>query len=66
MTFTELEPLFLEAISEMAVYKKLDGFSEDQIYNWRKGRAKYTKGDMLDVLSQLGIITVKNYHNAIT
>jgi hypothetical protein len=58
MENSRLEKLFLEAISEMAVYKKLEGISEDQIYNWRKGRKKYTQGEILDVLSQLGIISI--------
>jgi hypothetical protein len=58
MEKSRLEKLFLEAISEMAVYKKLEGISEDQIYNWRKGRKKYTQGEILDVLSQLGIISI--------
>lgn len=58
MENSTLEKFFLEAIAEMAVYKKLDGISEDQIYNWRKGRKKYTRGEMLDVLSQLGIISI--------
>ena len=58
MEKSTLEKLFLEAIAEMAVYKKLEGISEDQIYNWRKGRKKYTQGEILDVLSQLGIISI--------
>jgi uncharacterized protein YnzC (UPF0291/DUF896 family) len=58
MNDTTLEKLFLESINELAVYNKLQGISEDQIYNWRKGRKKYTRGEMLDVLSQLGIITI--------
>ena len=58
MDYTKIEKLFLEAINQLAVYNKLEGYSEDNIYNWRKGRKKYTKGEMLDVLSQLGIITI--------
>lgn len=55
---TTLEKLFLEAISEMAVYNKLQGYTKDNLYNWRKDRKPYTRGEMLDVLSQLEIITI--------
>lgn len=53
-----LEKLFVQAIQEMAIYKKLEGYSEDKIYNWRTGRKKYTRAEILDVLSQLGIISI--------
>lgn len=58
ITFEQLQPIFLKAISERAVSSKLEGFTEDQIYNWRKKRKKYTKGEMLDVLNQLGLLTI--------
>jgi hypothetical protein len=60
MTTTEIESLFFEVLEEKAVYKKLEGISEDKIYNWRKARGpKPTIGDMLSVLYQLNIIEIK-------
>jgi hypothetical protein len=60
MTDQKIEVLFYATIEEKAIYNKLQGISEDKIYNWRKGRfAKPSLGDMLDVLYQLKKITVK-------
>lgn len=58
MTIPDIMATFLKAIKEKAVYNKLDGISENQIYNWRKGRATPTVGDMLNVLHQLNLITI--------
>jgi hypothetical protein len=60
MTNLQIEKLFFETIEETAIYNKLEGISEDKIYNWRKGRGrKPTTGEMLDVLYQLDRIEVK-------
>lgn len=62
MTTTQIETLFFEVLEEKAVYKKLEGISEDKVYNWRKVRGpKPTIGDMLNVLYQLQRITVFPY-----
>jgi hypothetical protein len=59
MTTQQIEVLFFEIIKEKAIYNKLEGISEDKLYNWRKGRgAKPTIGDMINVLYQLNKITV--------
>jgi hypothetical protein len=59
----EIEALFFKVIEERAIYKQLQGISEDKIYNWRKGRgAAPDIGDMLGVLYQLKYIyIVKNF-----
>jgi hypothetical protein len=60
MTNTQIEKLFFETIEETAIYNKLEGISEDKIYNWRKGRGrKPSTGEMLEVLYQLEKIEVK-------
>lgn len=56
MDIKRIEEYFREAIQEKAVYNKLEGYSEDKIFNWRKNRIKITRGEMIDVLWQLGII----------
>jgi hypothetical protein len=59
MTNTQIEKLFFETIEETAIYNKLEGISEDKIYNWRKGRGrKPTIGEMLDVLYQMNKIVI--------
>lgn len=59
MTTSQIEELFLIAIQEKAIYNKLEGITEDKIYNWRKERGvKPTTGDMLNVLYQLNKITI--------
>jgi|GEM_PF-6156334 len=58
MTDVQLEVLFLKAIAGMAIYNKLNGYTKDKLYNWRKGRKPYNRAEMLDVLSQLNIITI--------
>ena len=59
MTNTQIEKLFFETIEETAIYNKLEGISEDKIYNWRKGRGrKPSLGEMLEVLYQLKKITI--------
>lgn len=62
MTLTEIKALFAEVIEEKAIYQKLEGISEDTVYNWRKGRGKKppTTGQMLDVLWQLGKIKISH------
>lgn len=69
MTTEQIEILFWETINKKesygeAIYKKLEGISEDKIYNWRKGqRTKPNLGDMLNVLYQLKLISVNEIHN---
>lgn len=59
MTTIQIEKLFFETIEETAIYNKLEGISEDKIYNWRKGRGrKPTLGEMLEVLYQLNKISI--------
>ena len=59
MTTIQIENLFFETIEETAIYNKLEGISEDKIYNWRKGRGRNpTLGEMLEVLYQLNKITI--------
>ncbi len=59
MTTDQIKSLFFASIEEKAVYNKLEGISEDKIYNWRKGRGnKPTIGDMLNVLYQLKLIKI--------
>jgi len=58
MTEAEITELFNDSLKERAVYKRLVGFSEDHIYNFRKGRTTATLGDMLSILYQLGLITI--------
>ena len=59
MTSTQIETLFHEVIQEKAIYNKLEGITENQIYNWRKQRTTPTIGDMLGVLYQLKKVEVK-------
>lgn len=59
MTPNEIEELFYETITKTrALYNKIDGYTEDMIYNWKTvpQRKKPTLGDMLSVLYQLGLI----------
>lgn len=58
MTPEQLETLFFEVIQEKAIYNKLEGVTENQIYNWRKQRTTPSIGDMLGVLYQLKKISV--------
>ena len=59
MTPKQIEDLFFQTIEEKAIYKKLEGISEDKIYNWRKGRGKKpSAGEMLEVLYQLKKISI--------
>lgn len=63
MTTEQIEILFQETINNKeaygkALYKQLEGVTENQIYNWRKQRTKPTIGDMLNVLYQLKKISI--------
>jgi hypothetical protein len=64
MTPEQIETLFWETINKKeaygeAIYNKLEGITENQIYNWRKGRGKKpSQGDMLNVLYQLNLVKV--------
>jgi hypothetical protein len=59
MTNAQIEKLFFETLEEKAIYNKLEGITEDKIYNWRKGRGrKPTTGEMLEVLYQFNKITI--------
>lgn len=64
MTTEQIEILFTEAINQKepygkALYNRLEGVTENQIYNWRNQRTKPSIGDMLNVLYQLNKISVK-------
>jgi hypothetical protein len=59
MNQIEIDLLFNQVIKEKAIYNKLEGVTENMIYNWRKGRGKKPSiGDMLGVLWQLNLITI--------
>jgi hypothetical protein len=58
MTTGQIKNVFLEAIQEKAVYNKLEGITENQIYNWRRNRTTPSIGDMLGVLYQLNKISI--------
>ena len=71
MTTEQLETLFFEVIQEKAIYNKLEGITENQIYNWRKQRTKPTIGDMVNVLYQLKKVNLvlsveKNIERSVT
>lgn len=55
----EIKEAFFKAIQEKAIYKKLQGISDDKIYNWLNDRQKPTVGDMINVLHQLGYLELK-------
>jgi hypothetical protein len=65
MTTTQIETLFWETLNKKesygsAIENKLQGISEDKLYNWRKARGpKPTIGDMLNMLYQLKLIKVE-------
>ncbi len=61
MTKTDIDELFNETIQKTkALYNKVEGFSEDTIYNWKKGRTTPTLGDKLSVLYQMNLITLSS------
>ena len=60
MTDTQINELFNDTIhNTRALYNKIEGFSEDTIYNWKKGRTIPTLGDKLSVLYQLNLINIQ-------
>lgn len=60
MTDTQINELFNDTIQNTrALYNKIEGFSEDTIYNWKKGRTIPTLGDKLSVLYQLNLINIQ-------
>lgn len=59
MNKQQIEELFLETITKTrAIYNKVEGYSEDTIYNWKTLRTKPKLGDMCSILLQLNLITV--------
>jgi len=59
MNQIEIDLLFNEVIKQRGVYHKLEGITENMIYNWRKGRGKKPDiGTMLGVLFQLDLIRI--------
>lgn len=59
MNQLEIDLLFNEVIKKRGIYHKLEGVTENMIYNWRKGRGKKPDiGTMLGVLFQLNLITI--------
>ncbi len=64
MNQIEIDLLFNQVIKERGIYNKLEGVTENMIYNWRKGRGKKPSiGDMLGVLWQLNLIGVIDKSN---
>jgi hypothetical protein len=60
MTQIQIEELFKETIfKNRYIHNKVNGFSKDTIYNWRKGRTSPRIGEMLSVLYQLNLIKVE-------
>ena len=61
MTEQQIKELFVDTITNTrALYNKVEGYSEDTIYNWKIGRTPPKLGDMLSILYQLKLITVQN------
>ncbi|WP_396153712.1 hypothetical protein [Flavobacterium sp.] len=59
MNQIEIDLLFNQVIQQRGIYNKLEGVTENMIYNWRKGRGKKPSiGDMLGVLWQLNLIKI--------
>jgi len=59
MNQLEIDLLFHETIQQRGIYNKLEGITENMIYNWRKGRGKKPDiGTMLGVLFQLDLIRI--------
>lgn len=64
MNELEIDLLFNDVIKQRGIYHKLEGISENMIYNWRKGRGKRPDiGTMLGVLFQLNLITIHGKPN---
>jgi hypothetical protein len=59
MNQIEIDLLFNQVIQQRGIYNKLEGITENMIYNWRNGRGKKPDiGTMLGVLWQLNLITI--------
>ncbi|OYX86815.1 MAG: hypothetical protein B7Y83_00310 [Flavobacteriales bacterium 32-34-25] len=60
MTTEKINELFEKAIdkNKRIPISKLQGISNDKIYNWRNGRNIPTIGDKLNLLWQLGKIKI--------
>lgn len=60
MTEIEIKTLFIEAIKERGVYKKI-AVSWDVVYNWKNNRgSKPSLGQMLETLYRLELIKIEN------
>ena len=61
MTQSQIQELFNETLHKTkALHNKVQDFSEDTLYNWRKGRTTPKLGDMLSILYQLKLIKVED------
>jgi hypothetical protein len=59
MTVVEIHELFEDTVmNTRALYNKVEGYSEDTIYNWKTKRTQPKLGDMLSILYQLNLIKV--------
>ena len=60
MTTEQIHQKFNEVLQTKGLSKKIENYSKDVVYNWRFNRGrKPTTGEMLDVLYQLDLITIK-------
>ena len=58
MTPLQIEKAFHIELNKRGIQRRLPGITEDQVYNWRKGRKAPTFGEMLHVLYLLNKITI--------
>ena len=58
MTPLQIEKAFHIELNKRGIQSRLPGITEDQVYNWRKGRKVPTFGEMLYVLYLLNKITI--------
>ena len=58
MTPLQIEEAFHIELNKRGIQSLLPGITEDQVYNWRKGRKTPTFGEMLHVLYLLNKITI--------
>ena len=59
MTESEIKELFTDTLKTRALYNKVEGFTENIVYNWKAGRTEPTLGDMLSILYQLNLIKIE-------
>ncbi len=61
MNFEEINQKFWQVIHKKQrppLYEVLDSVTENKLYNWRNSRTTPTFGEMLEILYNLGEITI--------